>query len=257
MTHTYHDVPRHHWLVRYYRAQLRFALRVFSALWLIPRPVAAAGFAWLRRTEVPKRGTAVKSSIRSKVLVPVLIIAGVVVLIVMLVARSQGGDARSGTPSSNGTTIPGESPVQLSAWRRPTTTDPQVFAIAYARAMWTYDTRQHSYVDWQNAVSLFADPSSAAPQVAKSLLPQWAEWDQLQLHEARATVGTVTAEITPELKAMINRSEAPAGWHAYVVHGKQTVVMDSDTRFVDRQAAVAVVCTPTCSFWSATAQVSP
>ncbi|MER7243096.1 hypothetical protein [Kribbella sp. NPDC000426] len=254
MTNNHHEAPRHHWVVRYYRAQLRIALRVFSALWLIPRPIAGAGFAWLRRTEVPKRGTTVKSSIRSKVLVPVLIITGVVVLIVMLAARWQHPD---GKPSSDGTAIPGESPVQLSTWRRPTTTDPQVFAIAYARAMWTYDTRQHSYVDWQNAVSVFADPSSAAPQVAKSLLPQWAEWDQLQSHKARATVGTVTAEVTPELEAMINRSEAPTGWHAYVVHGKQTVVTDTDTRFLDRQAAVAVVCTPTCSFWSATAQVSP
>ncbi|WP_329000900.1 hypothetical protein OHA18_41525 [Kribbella sp. NBC_00709] len=257
MTHNFHEVPRHHWLVRYYRAQLRFTLHVLGALWLVPRPVAAAGFAWLRRTEAPKRGTTVKSSSRSKILVPVLIVAGVVALIFMLIARWHSPDAKSGTPNSHGTTIPGEPAVQLEAWRRPTTTDPQEFAIAYARAIWTYDTRQHSYVDWQNAVSVYADPSSAAPQVAKSLLPQWADWDQLQLHKARATVGTVTAEITPELEAMVNRSQAPKGWHAYVVHGKQTVVMDTDTRFLERQAAVAVVCTPTCKFWSATAQVSP
>jgi hypothetical protein len=253
MTHNYHEVPRHHWLVRYYRAQLRLALRVFSALWLIPRPVAAAGFAWLRRTEVPKKGITVKS----KLVVPVLVAIGVVALILMLVVRWQSPEKTTSTPSADGATIPAETPVQLDAWRRPTTNDPEQFAIAYARAIWTYDSTRHSYVDWQNAVSVFADPTSAAPQVAKSLLPQWAEWDQLQLHEARATVGTVTAEVTPELEAMINRSEAPKGWHAYVVHGKQTVVMDTDTRFLDRQAAVAVLCTPVCRFWSATAQVSP
>ena len=250
MTHNYHEAPRHHWLVRYYRAQLRFTLHVLSALWLIPRPVAAAGFAWLRRTEVPTKGTTVKS----KLVVPTVMVVGVVALIVMLVVRWQSPGPQFGTA---GTTTPSKPAVELNAWRVPATTDPQEFAIAYARAIWTYDTTRHSYVDWQNAVSVFAVAASVAPQVAMSLLPQWAEWDQLQSHKARASVGTVTAAITPELEAMINRSEAPKGWHAYVVHGKQTVVMDTDTRFLDRQAAVAVVCTPLCRFWSATAQVSP
>ncbi|TCC26806.1 hypothetical protein E0H58_01970 [Kribbella speibonae] len=198
-----------------------------------------------------------KSSSRSRVVVAVLAVVGVVTLIAMLVARWQSPDATRGTSSSGGTTFPAESPRQLEAWARPTTTDPRAFAIAYARAIWTYDTTRHNYVDWQNAVSVFADPTSAAPQVAKSLLPQWPEWDQLQSHQARAVVRGITAQLTPELEAMIKRGQAPAGWHAYVVHGTQTVMTDADTRFLDRQAAVAVVCTPTCQFWSATAQVSP
>src|SRR3954469_1104128 len=127
---THNEVPRHHWLVRYYRTQLALALRVLSALWLIPRPVAAAGIAWLRRTEVPKKGTAVKSK-----LVPVLIVVGVVALAVILVARWQSPETKSGTPNAEGTSVPGETSVQLDAWRRPTTNDPQQFAIAYARAI--------------------------------------------------------------------------------------------------------------------------
>ncbi|MGW6278447.1 hypothetical protein [Kribbella sp. NPDC055071] len=257
MTHNYTVVPRHHWLVRYYRAQLRFYLRVLTALRLVPPPIAVAGYAWLRRTEIPKRGTKVKSSIRSKIVVPVLVVLGVVVLIVMLVARWQRPDGGAGTPSSGGTVVPGETAVQLKAWRRPVTSDPREFAVAYARAIWTYDTTRHSYVDWQNAVSVFADPTSAAPEVARSLLPLWSEWDQLSLHKARATVGEVGAEVTPQLQAMASNASAPKGWHAFVVTANQTTILDTETKFVQRQAAVAVVCTPLCKFWSATAQVSP
>ncbi|GAA2811648.1 hypothetical protein GCM10010522_31790 [Kribbella solani] len=250
-------MPRHHWLVRYYRAQFRFALGVLSALRLIPRPLATAGYAWLRSTEVSMKGAAVKSPIRFKAVVPVLVVVGVIALVWTLVTRWQSPDEPSGTPGVHGTTIPSEPPAELDAWRRPTTTDPREFAIAYARAIWTYDTTRHSYVDWQNAVTVFADPASAAPQVAKSLLPQWPEWDQLQSYKARAIATSITAEITPDLAAMVNRSQAPNGWHAYVVRGKQTVIRDTDTRFLDRQAAVAVVCTPLCRFWSATSQVAP
>jgi hypothetical protein len=55
MTHNHPDVPRHHWLIRYYRAQLKFELHVLTALRIIPPPIAAAVFAWLRRTEVPTK----------------------------------------------------------------------------------------------------------------------------------------------------------------------------------------------------------
>ncbi|TCO41020.1 hypothetical protein EV646_116111 [Kribbella antiqua] len=47
---------RHNWLVRYYRAQLRFNLHVLTALRILPPPIAAWLFAWLRRTETPRRG---------------------------------------------------------------------------------------------------------------------------------------------------------------------------------------------------------
>lgn len=47
---------RHNWLIRYYRAQFGFYLRLLASLRLLPPPVAAAGLRWLRRTAVPKRG---------------------------------------------------------------------------------------------------------------------------------------------------------------------------------------------------------
>ncbi|TCC36487.1 hypothetical protein [Kribbella speibonae] len=254
MPHIQFRSPGHHLFVQCCRLPVSFAFHVLAAAWIIPQLIAAV---CMRRTTYSKRGTPVKPSSRSKIVVAILVIVGVIALVWILIARWQSPDRQTGTPNSGGTVIPGETPVQLEAWRPPTTTDPREYAIAYARAIWTYDTAEHSYVDWQNAVGLFADPTSAALQVAKSLLPQWTEWDQLQSREARAVVGGITAEVTPELQAMVNRSQAPRGWHAYVVHGKQTVITDTDTRFLDRWAAVAVVCTPTCKFWSATSQVSP
>jgi len=246
--------PTHHLLVQCFRAPFRLAFAVLAAAWIIPQLAAAAGSAWLRRTDMSKRGTVVKSPSRSRVVVAILAIVGVFALSVMFVVRSQDPDVH-GT-AKGVTTVPAEPPRSLTAWARPSTTDPREFAIAYARTIWTYDTTRHSYVDWQNAASVYADPASVAPQVAKSLLPQWAEWEQLQQHKAHAVVGGVTAEVTPELEAMTKGGQAPTGWHAYVIHGTQTVLLDTGTRFLDRQAAVAVVCTPLCRFWSATAQVS-
>lgn len=50
------DTRRHNWLIRYYRAQFGFYLRLLAGLRLLPPPVARAGLAWLRRTQRPQRG---------------------------------------------------------------------------------------------------------------------------------------------------------------------------------------------------------
>lgn len=248
MTKNHLRPPAYQQFARSFRAPVGFAFGLFTAASSIARSS--------RRTYVPLRGTAVKSSSRARAVAALLVVVGVVALVAMLVAGWQRPDNEPGSASSVGTTAPAGEPQPLAAWRRPTTTEPREFAIAYARAIWTYDTARHGYVDWQNAMSVFADPTSAAPDVAKSLLPQWAEWNQLQLHKAHATAASITAVVTPELQAMGNGGDVPNGWHAYVLHGKQAVVMDTGTRVLDRQAAVAVVCTPICRFWSATSQVS-
>ncbi|MGY4769789.1 hypothetical protein ACXC9Q_22955 (plasmid) [Kribbella sp. CWNU-51] len=261
MTQNHQDVRRHHWLIRYYRAQLKVGLRVLTAVWIIPPPIAAALFAWLRRTEVPKRGTVVKQSIRSKIVIPIVILLGITALILTLVARRLDVPAmQSGTPSSGSTLLPGESRQmqgRLNAWARPTTSDPHEFAIAYARAIWTYDTSRHSLEDWQGAVSGYADPTGAAPTVAMSLLPLMPEWGQLEQRKAYAAVTDLAAETTPALKQLEESDDAPHGWHAFVIRGKQTTVHDTETTVVERQAVVAIVCAPTCKFWSATNQVEP
>ncbi|TCC52124.1 hypothetical protein E0H73_40005 [Kribbella pittospori] len=261
MTHNHPDVPRHHWLIRYYRAQLKFELRVLTALRIIPAPIAAAVFAWLRRTEVPKRGNTVNHSIRSKIVIPIVILLGITALILALVARWQDPpDQRTSTPNAEITALPGQeepTAVRMDVWKRPTTTDPHAFAVAYARAIWTYDTGRHDLTDWQDAVSLFADPTGAAPQVAKSLLPSWSEWDQLELRKAHASASDVTAGTTPQLEKLQHVEYAPKGWHGFVIRGTQTTVLDTETTVFRRQATVGVVCTPVCKFWSASALVLP
>ncbi|TCO41021.1 hypothetical protein EV646_116112 [Kribbella antiqua] len=196
-----------------------------------------------------------KQLLRSHVMIPIVILLGIIALILGLIARWHDSPEQA-TPT-DGQSASTEEPARLDAWARPTTTDPREMAIAYARAIWTYDTSVHSYFEWQDAVSVFADPTGDSPRVAKSLLPMWSEWKQLELHKARASVESVTAETTPELTAMQHNGQAPNGWTGYVVRGKQTAVLDTETKVVDRQAAVGIVCSSICKFWSATAQVSP
>jgi len=202
----------------------------------------------------------VKQLVRSRIVVAIVIVLGVIALTVTLISRRSDAPVQPSARGGGHVNWPEEvekSPARLSAWSRPTTTDPKVFAIAYARAIWTYDTTRHTYSDWEDAVSVFADPTGAAPQVAKSLLPLWSEWEQLELHKAHASVDNVRAETTPELQAMAHNSDAPKGWRGFVIRGKQTTVLDTETTVVERQAAVSVVCTSICKFWSATAQVAP
>lgn len=254
MTHKQHITPRHNWLVRYYRAQFRFCLHVFSALWILPPPLAAAGLAWLRRTEVPKRGRRMSHPTRSKVLIPAaLVVATVLVLFV-------AGCGQRSTPTPAGTAVPGSTepltPASLDEWTVPATADSHEYAIAFARAIWTYDASKHNYTDWVNGISMFADAASSSETVARSMLPGPGEWQQLNLEKARATVTDITAETTPELAKAKAAHGLPQGWQAYMVRGQQTVTLEKQTKTIERIAAVSVVCVYTCKFWSASAQTS-
>lgn len=244
MTKNHLQPPAYQQFARCFRAPVGFAFGVLAAASIVARAA-----------QTSQRGPAVKTSARTKLLVALLVVVAVAA-VAWIGSSWQRSDRPPATAGSVVTTLPAAGVQQLDAWQRPVTRDSRVFAAAYGRAIWTYDTRRHGYVDWQNAVSVFADPSSAAPEVAKSLLPQWAEWNQLQLHQAHATTAEITAVVTPELQAMGKDGQAPDGWHAYVVQGEQTVVLDTGTRVIDRRATVAVVCTPMCRFWSATPQVS-
>ncbi|TDC16403.1 hypothetical protein [Kribbella albertanoniae] len=255
MTHNHHIAPRRSWLVRYYRWQFRVYLHVLSAVWVIPPRLAAAGFAWLRRTEVPKRGTTVKHhSIRSKIVIPAALVLGTV--LVLLVA----GCGQRSAQSPVGPAVPGDN-VQvtrapLEQWRVPVTADSHEYAVEFARAIWTYDASKHSYSDWVGGINMFAGAASTSAEVARSMLPGPGEWQQLEAWEARATVTDITAETTPELAKLKDNHGLPQGWHAYVVRGRQSVVLGDETKTVERIAAVSVVCVYTCKFWSGSAQTA-
>jgi hypothetical protein len=201
----------------------------------------------------------VNHSIRPQFAIPAAIVVSVVTLVLVVIIGLPGWD-KPQTTASEPTILPSqddEGAQRLDAWARPTTTDPKVLAIGYARAIWTYDTAKHEYDDWRDAVSVFADPTGEGPRIASSLLLLSTEWQQLKLHHASATVDQITAEITPEMKSLKQSSSAPKGWTGFVVRGKQTIVMDNDTIVAERQAAVGVVCRSICKFWSASAQINP
>jgi hypothetical protein len=81
--------------------------------------------------------------------------------------------------------------------------------MAYARAIWTYDSTTHTFDEWQDAVSVFANPSGEAPRIARSMLPYLEQWQQLALHRGSATVTNITASSTPELRALERDPRAP------------------------------------------------
>jgi hypothetical protein len=199
-------------------------------------------------------------SVRSRVIVPVAILLGLVLLILALITRWQESpseiarDARPKAGSSAGTAVPSDGGPSGDAWQRPSTSDSKAYAIAFGRAIWTYDTNVHDFYDWQDAVSAFADPMGDGPRIAKSMLPYFAQWEQLKLHHAKAVVADVTAEVTPELQALEHSPKAPKGWHGYLVRGKQTSILDGQTTVAERQVTVGVVCLETCTFWSATTE---
>ncbi len=253
MTHNHTGVPRHNWLVRYYRAQLRFNLHVLTAVRILPPPLAAAGFAWLRRTEVPKRGRTMSHPIRSKIVIPAALLLGTALVLFLAGCGQRSSAEKPGTPLG-GNVSPGSA--RLDEWTRPATGDPEQFAIAFARAIWTYDTSRHTYFDWQDAVSQYSDPDGASAFVARSLLPSLTEWNAMTPHQARATVAAIFAQTTPELEKTKAQREIPAGWQAFIIRGKQTVKLDTGTKVLDRQATISMVCRTTCKFWSGSAQVA-
>ncbi|HET6298217.1 MAG TPA: hypothetical protein VFG33_32875 [Kribbella sp.] len=200
--------------------------------------------------------------VRTHIMIPIVILLAFVVLILALISRWQGAPAEVGgsateAGSSEQTTAPWEEggpSASLDAWQRPTTSDAKEYAMAFGRAIWTYDTTVHSFIDWQDAVGAFADPMSQAARVAQSMLPYLSQWEQLEIHKAKATVTDVIADSTPELRALENNPKAPAGWHGYLIRGKQTSIVDGEPMVADRQVTVGLVCMPQCKFWSATTE---
>ncbi|GAB3837640.1 hypothetical protein [Kribbella italica] len=192
--------------------------------------------------------------LRSKAAIVVVVVLGMVALVSVTVARWQGsGDE---TPQVSAAEPSGaDAAPYLKAWDRPNTTDPKMYATAYATAIWSYDSTVHGYFDWQDAVKMFADPmDTGGPRVAGSMLPDFGQWEQLDLHDSKATVADVSAETPPALTRLQRLPQTPRGWHGFVVRGQQTNVIDDQPRVAERSVTVAVVCTPQCRFWSASAE---
>src|SRR4051812_21954701 len=101
----------------------------------------------------------------SKLAAPLIILALLIVVIFALMIRwDDGPDLARGTPDRPGTgevigtSTPATPRGQLAAWLRPATTDPQRYAAAFGTTIWTYDSTVHTYAQWQDAVTVFANP---------------------------------------------------------------------------------------------------
>lgn len=195
----------------------------------------------------------------SKLVVPIVILILLVVVILALVIGwrdapqvAHGESGQSSPGQVTGTSTPGPAP--LSVWVRPATTDPVEYAIAFGTAIWTYDTAVHTYAQWQNVVSSFADSLEApdSAPIARSMLPYVSQWEELKAHGARASLRDVTATTTPKLEALARDPRAPKGWHALLVRGTQDNVVGGATTRTERHLTVSVICRPQCTFWSAT-----
>ncbi|GAB2615185.1 hypothetical protein [Kribbella endophytica] len=191
--------------------------------------------------------------LRSKATIVVVVVLGMVALVSVTVARWHGsGDEKPQVAAASATD---DGTPYLKAWDRPNTTDPKVYATAYATAIWTYDSTVHGYFDWQDAIKMFADPMDTdGPRVAGSMLPDFGQWEQRDLHDSKATVSDVSTETPPALTRLQRLPQTPRGWHGFVVRGRQTNVIDDQPRVAERSVTVAVVCTPQCRFWSASAE---
>jgi hypothetical protein len=198
----------------------------------------------------------------SKFAAPLVIIGLLIVVIFVLVIRWQGSpDGTGAGPAQTrhndeavGPTEPAATQEpRPAAWTRPTTVDPRAFAIAFGTTIWTYDSAAHSYVQWQDAVTAYANPleSPEGGRVARSMLPYASQWEELRVHNAHASTRDVTAGTTPELDALARDPRAPAGWHGFVVRGTQESVLDGETTKAERHMTVSVICRPRCTFWSA------
>ncbi|MBB6566658.1 hypothetical protein HPO96_20805 [Kribbella sandramycini] len=193
-----------------------------------------------------------KHPIRSKIVIPTAIALGVT--LVVLLAGCGQRSPQAIEPEAGSTVDIGSR--QLDEWKRPVTKDPHAYALAFAKVIWTYDTARHDYSDWRDGVSTFAGNAPGGIAVARSLLPTWAEFDQLAIQKARGSVFEVTASTTPELDSLRLRQGLPEGWRAFILRGKQSVVTGDKSTVIERRASVSVACTSICSFWSGSGEIS-
>jgi hypothetical protein len=203
------------------------------------------------------------SRVKTRTVLVILAAAGLVAVLVLW-TRTEGG--RTEPEGARGIPAVSTSPEQSTlvepagkvplAWQAPNTVNPREFAEAFAAAIWTYDSRTNTYDQWRLAVSSFADPDGppAAAEVARGMLPLWAQWEVLARERAHATARDVRSAVPPEMSALRADPRAPLGWYGFVVRARQEVTVAGTTSATPRQASVAVVCRARCHLWSASVE---
>jgi len=207
-----------------------------------------------------------------------LLVAAVALLVAALLAgltaRLAGGDRPNARATAPSTTAAQPSPAAPSALPPatatvgppavappPATDDPVTFAKAFAKALWSYDTRRFAQAQytqgldaWLTGESQYADPGSIATQVPSAQL-----WNELRANGqwASATIaeGHIPAAFTTALNADPG-ALTTAYIYAVTVSGTQDIAWKGGGRGAEaRSITVAVQCRPTAT--CALASISP
>lgn len=199
-------------------------------------------------------------------LVGVLVAAALAGLVARLVRPAGHPAAAPRTPpASTAAAAPSPSATNASAGAGavvgpPRTTDPVVFGKAFARALWSYDTRrttQAAYLAslerWLTSESQYADASSVVAQVPDASL--WAELRaQGQYATARVTEGHIPSAFAQEL-SQDPGAITTAYIYAVTVTGSQSITWNGGgSGAEDRITTLAVQCRP--GHWCALASIA-
>jgi hypothetical protein len=158
----------------------------------------------------------------------------------------------SATPTAGAAASPSASvPVgKGSVPRPPRTTDPVVFGKAFAKVLWSYDTRTLSQPQqlaglkaWMTGEKKYADWPSVTVQVPTKEL-----WTQLRANGQYATARISEGHIPAAFTAALNENPGAittAYVYAVTVTGTQSIVWDGDGAGAEsRSITLAVQCRP-------------
>ncbi|MGV9268394.1 hypothetical protein ACWDRR_27440 [Kitasatospora sp. NPDC003701] len=193
-----------------------------------------------------------------------------VALVAGLIARYTGGGHRSqAAPTATSTATPGTAPssgptagpstapsdsggtaATNPVAPPPHTSDPIVFAKAFAQALWTYDTRTASQSQqlaglraWLTSESTYADPAALASQVPDPTL-----WDRMRDNGQFATGKVNEAHLPTAFNQAVAADPTKltvAYMYAVTVTGSQTITWTGGGRGDEQRAiTLAVQCRP-------------
>ncbi|MEY9876286.1 hypothetical protein ABH931_005796 [Streptacidiphilus sp. MAP12-33] len=186
-----------------------------------------------------------------------------VALVAGLIARYTGGGHRSqaapaatagASPISGSTAGPSTEPTGAAATKPvappPHTTDPIVFAKAFAQALWTYDTRTASQPQqlaglhaWLTSETTYADPVALASQVPDPTL-----WDRMRDNGQFASGKVNEAHLPTAFNQAVAADPTKltvAYVYAVTVTGSQSITWTGGGRGDEQRAiTLAVQCRP-------------
>jgi hypothetical protein len=133
-----------------------------------------------------------------------------------------------------------------AVWVLPVTANPRAFAIAYAAALFSYDTRTQSEAQWIGVLAAGLDPAADVhPENLEDVAgrtPPDTVWATMTDSSQRASF-TLTNAAIPALWTQ-NATQYPAGAAAITVTGTQQVLWAEGSSEVPVSVTLLLVCPP-------------